>query len=197
VVQLGPIFGAIAVLITWRTVDPLFLGGTRLLQGASTAASVPSILGFIAAITAGNERLRGQAAARFEAATLAGLGAGLVGAGFFWDRLHENAFLVNAALYAISFVVYRFGVSEAPDEQEARVAPHYGWQRYRSIVTASHVWLLAPTWIAINAALGLWTSQSLFQVVKEPPPKFSDQLLMVGFDPVQVSIQIVAGLIVV
>ena len=57
------------------------LGGTRLLEGASTAASVPSILGFIAAVTAGDELLRGRAAARFEGATLAGLGVGLVAAG--------------------------------------------------------------------------------------------------------------------
>ena len=59
----GPIFGAIAVVITGLTaywlntgfhVDaqlPL-LGVTRLLEGASTAASVPSILGFIAAVEA-------------------------------------------------------------------------------------------------------------------------------------------------
>ena len=38
----------------------------------------PSILGYIALVTAGNELLRGQAAARFEGATLAGIGVGLV-----------------------------------------------------------------------------------------------------------------------
>ena len=33
----------------------------------------------------------------------------------------------------------------------------------------SHVWLLAPTWIAVNAAIGLWFSQSLFQFSKADP----------------------------
>src|SRR2546426_7605609 len=65
VMQFGPIFGAIAVLITWRTTDLVVLGGTRLLEGASTAASVPSILGFIALVTARDESLRGRASARF------------------------------------------------------------------------------------------------------------------------------------
>src|SRR5258706_5903307 len=71
VMQFGPIFGAIAVVLTWATTDLVLLGGTRLLEGASTAASVPSILGFIAAVTAGNELLRGPAAAPLSEATLA------------------------------------------------------------------------------------------------------------------------------
>ena len=74
VMLFGPIFGGIAVILTGLTTNLLLLGGTRFLEGLSTAASVPSILGYIALATAGNELLRGQAAARFEGATLAGLG---------------------------------------------------------------------------------------------------------------------------
>ena len=71
----GPVFGGVAVVLTGLTVSLPVLGATRLLEGASTAASVPSILGFIALATAGSELLRGKAAARFEGATLAGLGS--------------------------------------------------------------------------------------------------------------------------
>ena len=74
----GPAFGAIAVVMTALTSNVVVLGGTRILEGASTAASVPSILGYIALVTARNEVLRGKAAARFEGATLAGLGAGFI-----------------------------------------------------------------------------------------------------------------------
>src|SRR3990170_4376163 len=74
----GPAFGAVAVVLTALTTNVFVLGGTRVLEGASTAASVPSILGYIALATAGNEALRGRAAARFEGATLAGLGAGFL-----------------------------------------------------------------------------------------------------------------------
>ena len=72
VMLFGPAFGAVAVILTGLTTNLVVLGGTRLLEGASTAASIPSILGYIAVVTAGNELLRGKAAARFEGATLAG-----------------------------------------------------------------------------------------------------------------------------
>src|SRR5262245_13526606 len=76
VMQFGPFFGMVAVVLTWATVNLPVILGTRLLEGAATAASIPSILGFIAVATASDEGLRGRAVARFEAATLAGLLAG-------------------------------------------------------------------------------------------------------------------------
>ncbi|TMC64625.1 MAG: hypothetical protein E6J17_03380 [Chloroflexi bacterium] len=153
--QLGPLFGAVAVAATWYTSDIVVIGGTRLLEGASTAASVPSILGFIAMATAGDEFLRGRMAARFEGATLAGLGVGIVAAGLLFDGiphmvpgLGRNAFLLNALIYLGSFCIYRFGVEAPAEERASMTAPHYGWRRYREVLTSSKVWLLAPTWIA-------------------------------------------------
>ncbi len=198
VMQFGPAFGAIAVILTWFTTHLTVLGFTRVLEGASTAASVPSILGFIAVATAGDELLRGRAAARFEGATLAGLGAGIVVAGPMFSAIGRTGFLVNAVIYGVSFCIYRFGVRDPQSETEraASVGAHPGLARYASILRSSHVWLLAPTWIAINAALGLWTSQSIFQLVRDPPPEFSDQYLMGLADPWQVSLGLGVGLIV-
>ena len=50
VMQLGPIFGAVAVIMTGLTTNLVLLGTTRWLEGASTAASIPSILGFLAVV---------------------------------------------------------------------------------------------------------------------------------------------------
>jgi MFS family permease len=201
--QVGPIFGAVAVVLTWAITDLFVIGGTRLLEGGSTAASVPSILGFIAMVTAGDELLRGRMAARFEGATLAGLGVGIVAAGIIydgvpgmWSGLGRSGFLLNALIYGVSFCIYRFGVTEAAGEPATLSAPHYGWRRYASLLFSSHVWLLAPTWIAINAALGLWTSQSIFQLIKEPSARFSDQLLMGGFVGSQIAAALAVGLVV-
>lgn len=196
IMQVGPIFGAVAVVMTWATTDLFALGVTRWLEGASTAASIPSILGFIAMVTAGDELLRGRASARFEGATLAGLGVGLVLAGPLWEILGREAFLLNAVLYGGSLLIYRFGVEDPRGEAATLRAPHFGWRRYRTLITSSHVWLLAPTWIAINAALGLWTSQTIFQLVREPLPGFEDQVLMGGFSPLAVSLGLAAGLVV-
>ncbi len=203
VMQIGPLFGAVAVVLTWATTDMVVIGGTRWLEGASTAASVPSILGFIAMVTAGDELLRGRASARFEGATLAGIGVGIVAAGLLYDGipglfpgLERTAFLLNAAIYLVSFAIYRYGVTPPRSEAATLSAPHYGWRRYLQLLTSSHVWLLAPTWIAINAALGLWTSQSIFQLIREPDPRFADQQLMGGFVGAQIALGLGVGLVV-
>lgn len=197
VMELGPLFGFVAVILTGLTTNLWLLGLTRALEGASTASSVPSILGFIAVATAGDVVLRGKAAARFEAATLAGLGAGLVVAGPLWTLVGPIGFFLNAGVYLVSWAIYRFGVA---DVRAAHVAHHEhrpgSARRYAAILRASHVWLLAPTWIAVNASIGLWTAQSLFQLVKEPSPEFADQALMGGFTPVLISVGfIVAGVV--
>jgi MFS family permease len=183
----GPIFGGIAVVLTGLTTSLPILGATRLLEGASTAASVPSILGFIALATAGNELLRGKAAARFEGATLAGLGFGFIVAPKLFEAIGPAAFFLNAAVYGISFLIYWRGVKDPAGEVEAVASPHVGINRYLALIRSSHVLVLAPTWIAVNASIGLWFSQSLFQFSKANPD-FPDQRLMAGYDANQITI---------
>lgn len=195
IMQLGPAFGAIAVIITAATVSLPVIAGTRLLEGASTAASVPSILGFIAFATASDELMRGKAVARFEAATLGGLLLGFVIAGPLFELLGPAAFVVNAFVYLGSFLIYRLGVPASAEPAPASHAHTSGESlaRYVRILRGSHVWLLAPTWIAINATLGLYTSQTLFHLVRHPEPRFAGQQLMGGFDPVSVSVGLLIG----
>ncbi len=197
VMQWGPIFGLVAVVITWATVNIPLLLGTRLLEGAATAASIPSILGFIAVATANDEGLRGKAVARFEAATLAGLLAGFAVAGPLFEVLGTHGFLVNGGLYLVSMSIYRWGVDRnleaSLEASHAKGSSRIDLSRYRRILGQSHVWLIAPTWVAINAVLGLFTTQTIFQLVKEPDPNFADQLLMGGFEPLQISIGLAVG----
>ena len=207
----GPIFGAIAVVMTALTTDLLLLGVTRWLEGAAAAASIPSILGFIAIATSRDEALRGRTVARFEAATLAGLGLGLVAAGGLWTLLDRNAFYLNAVLYGVSFLIYRYGVTEsgapvvADTHEEVEeigaggvtaLARGLDLGRYRGVLSNPAVWLLAPTWIAVNGFIGAWMSQSIFQLVNEPRPGFEEQLLMGGFEPTQISIGLAVALLV-
>jgi MFS family permease len=183
----GPIFGATAVILTGLTTNLFVLGGTRFLEGASTAASVPSILGFIALATAGSEVMRGKAAARFEGATLAGLGVGFIAASKLFEALGPTAFFLNAGIYGISFLIYKFGVKDPSGEQERIAQPHVGFGRYVALLRTSHVWLLAPTWIAVNASIGLWLSQSLFQF-SVGDPRFPEQRLMAGYSPNEITV---------
>jgi DHA1 family multidrug resistance protein-like MFS transporter len=196
VMQFGPIFGGVAVILTGLTPLLWLIGFTRVLEGASTAASVPSILGYVAIATAMNEELRGRAVARFEAATLAGIGGGLVAAGPLWTLAGPNAFFINAVIYAGSLAIYRFGVTDPRSEHQRDNHRTLGARRYVELLRSSHVWLLAPTWIAINAALGLWTTQSLFQLVRKPDQRFAEQMLMGGFEPLSVSAGLGVGLLI-
>jgi MFS family permease len=205
----GPMFGAVAVIMTGFTAnlglpEPLaillapitgsllVLGLTRILEGASTAASVPSILGYIAQVTAGDEWLRGKASARFEGATLLGLGAGFAAAPVTFALLGPTAFFLNAVLYFGAFLIFRTvkrprgGDDGNGDGRAADATPHVGFERYSELLRTSHVWLLAPTWIAVNASIGLWFSQSIFQFAKANPD-FPTQRLMRGFSPVEIS----------
>jgi len=191
----GPVFGGVAVILTGLTTNLVILGGTRWLEGASTAASVPSILGYIAMVTANDEALRGRAAARFEGATLAGLGVGFAVAPLLFQALGPNAFFLNAVIYGGSFLIYWRGVEDPAGERETLSAPHFGWRRYATLLTTSHVWLLAPTWIAVNASIGLWFSQSIFQFAKSDP-RFPEQTLMRGFSALEITIgAVVVGLL--
>ena len=197
IMELGPAFGAVAVVLTGITTSLVLLGATRWLEGASTAASVPAILGFVAIATVGDEGLRGRAVARFEAATLAGLGGGIVAAGVIYTALGNVAFFANALLYGVSWCIYRFGIS---DPRVDNAGHEHGRRttlaRYWEILRGAHVWLLAPTWIAINAVIGLWTAQSIFQLIRDPTPEFADQFLMQGFSPLAVSAGLGVGLLI-
>ncbi len=185
VMLFGPAFGAIAVILTGLTTNLVILGGTRWLEGASTAASIPSILGFIAIVTAMDEGLRGKMSARFEGATLLGLGAGFAVAPIAFATFGPTAFFLNAVVYGVSFLIF-WTVKDPAGESAAVKAPHVGLRRYVELTRSAHVWLLAPTWIAVNASIGLWFSQSIFQFAKANPD-FPDQVLMGGFTAVQIS----------
>jgi len=187
----GPLFGAVAVVMTALTGNLVLLGSTRLLEGSSTAASIPSILGYIAIATAGNEALRGRAASRFEAATLAGLGLGFIVAPKLFETLGPSAFLLNAVFYGGSLAIYFFGVKDPTGEKDAVAREHTSLKRYMELVKHSGVWLLAPTWIAVNAAIGLWFSQSLFQF-QRADPRFADQWLLQGFSANQITVGAIA-----
>jgi MFS family permease len=167
IMLVGPLFGSIAVFMTGLTTMMPVLFFTRLLEGSSTAASIPSTLGFIAAETAHDEKLRGRVVSLFELVSLGGmLAVGPALSGLLWDRFGRPAFFLNCLLYLVALGLYGYGVSEVPRERAADLAGR-GKERasmelrhYWRIATSRSVLLFAPTWLAINAILGLWALQA-------------------------------------
>src|SRR5439155_12174905 len=122
-------------------------------------------------------------------------GIGFIVAPKLFDAIHEQAFYLNAGLYGIALLIFWFGVSDVEGEAEAVASTHVGFSRYLRLVQSAHVLLLAPTWIAVNASIGLWFSQSLFQFSRANP-RFPDQALMRGFDANQITVTAIAVAIV-
>ena len=183
IMLLGPLFGGVAVAMTGMTTQMPVLFVTRLLEGSSTAASIPSTLGFIAAETAHDERLRGRVVSLFELVSLGGmLAIGPALAGILWDAFGRPAFFLNCGFYAVALVLYAYGVHEVPPNRQADLEPALpaaalpsaaalpvaparrkaisGVSRYLRMATNRKVLLFAPTWLAINAILGLWALQA-------------------------------------
>jgi MFS family permease len=170
IMLLGPIFGAVAVFLTGLTTRLSVLFFTRLLEGGSTAASIPSTLGFIAAETADDEKLRGRVVSLFEFVSLGGmLAIGPALGGQLWERFGRPAFFLNCVLYLVALALYAYGVSEVKRDRRL-VAAAEGHPsnrkliaeatRYFHIATNRRVLLFTPTWLAINAILGLWALQA-------------------------------------
>lgn len=169
IMLLGPLFGGIAVFMTGLTTHLPVLFVTRLLEGSSTAASIPSTLGFIAAETSNDESLRGRVVSLFELVSLGGmLAAGPAMAGVLWDHFGRRAFFLDCVFYALALGLYAYGVHEVPQDRRAEIqAPVVARtktvsevSRYMRIATNRKVLLFAPTWLAINAVLGLWALQA-------------------------------------
>jgi MFS family permease len=200
--QPGPIMGGVAVIATALTTSVPLLAGLRFLEGAAAAASVPAALGYIAIATSRSQALRGRVVARFEVATLGGVGIGSAAAGFLYSAMGPTAFYLNAVIYGITLLILRYGVEDLPEHvpaapgEETVPAALFHLGRYREVLRSRPVWLLAPTWIALNALLGSWGTQALFQLVQEPSDRFADQFLMQGFEPWQAGLVLGVGLLV-
>jgi MFS family permease len=181
---LGPLFGSVAVFMTGLTTHVPVLFVTRMLEGSSTAASIPSTLGFIAAETAYDEKLRGRVVSLFELVSLGGmLAVGPALAGLLWDAYGRPAFFLNCGFYLVALALYAYGVSEVPRDRQRDLAgsPDAApatLARYLKIVRNRKVLLFAPTWLAINAILGLWAGQGLLLI--KGNMQDSSQFLMRG-----------------
>jgi MFS family permease len=192
IMVLGPLFGSVAVFMTGMTTHMPVLFVTRLLEGSSTAASVPSTLGFIAAETSHDEALRGRVVSLFELVSLGGmLAVGPALSGILWDAFGRPAFFLNCLFYMVALALYAYGVHEVPraraSEIDAHAAhAHMGLSRYWRIASSRGVLLFAPTWLAINAILGLWAAQAplLLTGNKHDPSQF----LMQGLSPTAIGI---------
>jgi len=180
VMLLGPLFGLAAVLLTpFAATIPLLIC-TRLLEGSSTAASVPSILSYVAANTSHDEKLRGRVVTLFEVATLGGLlVAGTALAGPLWEIFGTSAFAINGGIYLLSLGLFAYGVKDEhtapPPHDEGRL------RKYAKLFSQRGILLFVPTWVSINAIIGVWVPQGLNLLLGDAGVDTTGQFLLSGF----------------
>jgi MFS family permease len=204
-ILLGPIFGALAVLLTSVTTAVGLLITTRLLEGLSTASSVPATLGYVAETTSQSPRLRTRISGLYEIATIGGMALGFSLGGWLWHvfgtaavvagiPFTSPAFAVNALVYLLSLVVLGFGVQEVKKIQKAEALPSiHPWKlvkRYWTILQHPGVTSFALAWLAINAVLGIWINQTARILTDRRA--IIDQILVGHFNSIQAG-NILAG----
>jgi MFS family permease len=192
---LGPVFGALAVLITSVTTALWLLVFTRLLEGLSTASNAPATLGYIAEATTASPRLRTRIAGLFEIGTIGGIALGFSLGGWLWRTFGtaarvagipftSPAFAVNALVYVASLVVLWFGFHRVKELRRASavssITPGETIRRYWTIIRSPRVSAFAPAWIAINAVLGIWINLSAR--ILTDSSGFPGQILVGHFD---------------
>jgi MFS family permease len=196
---LGPLFGAIAVLITSVTTLIWLLVFTRLLEGLSTASNAPATLGYLAEATSDSPKMRTRISGFFEMATIGGTAIGFSLGGWLWREfgtatiiagihLTSPAFAVNAVIYIISLVILFLWIREIKERRRdtslPSISPRETTKRYWAILSTPRVAGFAPAWIAINAVLGIWINLTA-RILTDKSGSFTHQILVGPFNSLQ------------
>ncbi len=191
----GPLFGAVAVLITSITTWLWLLVFTRLLEGLSTGSNAPATLGYIAETTSHSPSLRTRISGLFEVASIGGMAIGFGLGGWMWHEfgtaavvagvaLTSPAFAINTLIYILSFVILWFGIKEVKEKRQASItellSPVDTIKRYWDLVRNPLIVGFAPAWVAINAVLGIWINTT--GRILTDKASVTDQLLVGQFN---------------
>lgn len=218
VLILGPLLGVIALPIyplsaiaSVAFVSVFILAVARLLEGISTAAKVPSALGYLADATSGDSpertKLRGRVMGFYEISFLIGLVGGTVLGGQLWGALQSTGFFIVSFFYLIATLMLYFFVPETlPSEARehhitdkmavvassnpVRALLKSRLNSYAALLKEPALRSFVPAWLAINAVVGLMGN--LVQPLMIKPrtgyvSAFPDQILDGKFETSQVS----------
>ncbi|HJQ67615.1 MAG TPA: MFS transporter [Blastocatellia bacterium] len=197
-ILLGPLFGAIAVQITSMTVLIWLLVITRLLEGLSTASSVPSTLGYISEATSGRPALRARIVGLFEITLVGGMAAGSIVGGYLWKYfgtpvegipLVSPAFSINGLIYLVSLAVFAWGLKDIARRAGAQASAKGARAKldhYLSIIKEPAVWKFIPAWLAVFAIIGMWSN--LVVRLLTDKSSYNNQVLMGNYSPDKIGI---------
>jgi len=171
-ILLGPVFGLMAVQMTSMTVVLWLLVITRLLEGLSTASSVPATLGYISEATVGRPALRARVIGLFEITLVGGIALGASVGGYLWRyfghratvlglELTSPAFAINGLIYLVSLIIFAWGLKDLKRQPGLITGAHAKLHHYRAVLRSRRVWLFIPAWLGIFSIIGVWINNSI------------------------------------
>ena len=181
---LGVMLAAAGVQLTAFTTATVVLLVTRLLVGFGDGLTTPLLLKQLTALTAGHDERRARVMTLFELTTLLSFALGSTLGGFALDHLGKSVFSGLALLYLLTWPLL-WSQQLYQHERLATGAEAIPWSRYLHLLRQPQLWRFAPAWLALNTVLGLWLSQSAFQLGGPVAP---GQALVGKFDERQVSL---------
>jgi MFS family permease len=174
----GPILGVVAELFFGGPSYLTILTGARLLQGLTTACTIPAALAFMAESTRSHPEGRGRLMGFFEVSSVGGIAIGFVLGGFLWDVWHRSGFWLLVAVYGLAVVLFVLVRTERRPQRGPSLAVTLG--------AVSHATDLMPAWLALTAAAGLWFGQAAYQLSGAHPR--AHQHLTSGFSGTTIGI---------
>ncbi|HWG85695.1 MAG TPA: MFS transporter [Deinococcales bacterium] len=146
-----PLIGAVALLLYPLSALVPVLALIRLLEGVSAAGAVPATLGYLSDLTSRSPH-RGRIMGLFEMVTLIGLAGGTIIGPRVWTALGTSTYAWLAGIYVLGALAFLLGL------------PHVGaitrhrrsLKDYGAILASRRLMRFIPSWLAVNAILGLW-----------------------------------------
>jgi MFS family permease len=172
-ILLGPLLGLIAVQLTSMTVVVWLLVITRLLEGLSTASSVPATLGYISEATVGRPALRARIVGLFEITLVGGIALGASVGGYLSStfdhpvriagvELINPAFSLNGLIYLVCLAIFVWGLKDLKRKPRAQASNGAGqWSHYRKVLQSRAVWIFIPAWVGIFSIIGVWINNAV------------------------------------
>jgi len=177
------------------------VAAARLFEGVSTAAKVPSALGYLADSTSGEGKqraaLRGRVMGLYESAFLVGVVVGTPLGNGIWEVFHISGFYIISLIYLVATAMLFFFVPETlPAEARERhlqereavgdtkhpVAAllRTRLKAYGTLLKEPALRSFVPAWLAINAVVGVLSAlvqPTLLQPSSGTIDPFPDQML--------------------
>ncbi len=142
--------GGAIQLLAWTRQLPVFFF-SRSLEGIAAAAGAPSTLAYLTDETESDKRRRGRVMSYFELSLLTGIALGGPLGSQLWKHFGPGAFVAVSVVYWFSSGCFALGARGVPARNGSRL-----WTVLKSAFNAPSIRRLAPSWLCINAIIGLW-----------------------------------------